>query len=492
MKRSLLYLLLALFFSFNITGCSLFGGGDDDTESATVAEEGEGDEYEKDEFESEGEEGEQAEGDETSEEGEEFAEGEEGDEEGEVDSGDEFADEPEAEDSFQDEEDEEYPDDEFDDGEEVADADSPDEDDFQAEDGTTGGDDDAVFVDEGSGEDIPDEPMSQNEEEDLFAKEDSSDSGSFYEPSGGDNFADEAPKYVPVKKMKAAAFRRAGSNVNRLYVARSGDDMSSIARKIYGSDRSSDLYKWNGHFQGKSLKVGDKVYYSSSRAPNDPTMKTYYEDVGIAPQYYTGRKGDNIRTVSEKLLGSSRSWMEVYATNEVDSKWALPAGTQLRYWPSGAKASMTQAQTPAPAPEPEPEMEEVEEEVASMEEEVTDVAEVEPEEVEEIADLDDPSDLADSPELDEADEFTPPPAAGSVAPPPPPQSGKGVAPPPPPSSPLGPKKAFGNKGKATAGAKDDSMIMGAIGGLFILASIILLIFIRRNRAKRVNFSQTQI
>ena len=54
MKNSILLIVLALFFSMNITGCSLFSSGEEEAETATVAESGDaaaGEEFASDEFE---------------------------------------------------------------------------------------------------------------------------------------------------------------------------------------------------------------------------------------------------------------------------------------------------------------------------------------------------------------------------------------------------------------------------------------------------------
>lgn len=515
MRNTILLITLALFFSFNLSGCSLFSGGDDEGETATVAEESADsgdDEFASDDFES-GSDKESDDGDSSSEEqvasnddddweDDDFADSDDSDEPSEL-----AAQDVEVEDDFGDEELDDYPDDDYSKGTTTAAAvsdDFIDDNDFASE--------DSVSVDEGGG--IPDVAMSQNQEEDLFGgdTEPVVDTPA-YSGTGfsSDDYMDpvtDVPKFVPVKKMKPAAYNRAGSNINRLYVVRSGDNMASIANKIYGSDRSDDLYKWNSHFQGKSINVGDKIYYSSPNNPNDSTMMTYYEDVGMSPQYYTSQGGDNIRKISKNLLGHSRSWMEVYATNEnVDSKGRLPAGLQIRYWPDGAAPQQTMAQNdsipePEPAPMPDPEPVAEPQEVAMEEPDMMEPeAAAEPEEVNldeptEVAQLDDPQPFEDG--KDEPD-FTPPPAAGSVAPPPPPQP---VAPPPPPSpakpmadfkKPAPPKMPVAGGGdNPLAAMGDDSTIMAALGGLLILAAIIMLIFIRRSRSKRVNFSQTQV
>lgn len=311
--------------------------------------------------------------------------------------------------------------------------------------------------------------------------------------------------------------------MNRLYVVRPGDDIDSIAQKIYGdSSRSEDLYSYNPHFRGKSVKVGDKIYYESPVNPTDQRMITFYEDNNVTPQYYTSDEGDNIRKVSESLLGHERSWMEIWATNEdVQSKWTLPAGVRLRYWPEGASVPTTVAMNepvnnspvemdePAPAPMPEPTTEP--EPMPSDEPPApSDMAMNEPDmpdlnnddmgmdESDEIAKLDDPQAFDDG---SGAEDFDPPPVAGSTGTPPPP---KPVAPPPPP--PPAPKADFnkpappknvdinppGSSDDPLAAFSDDSTIMAGIGALLILAAVIVLIFIRRNRAKRVNFSQTQV
>ena len=511
MVRALMYLFLGLFLALNMSACSIFGSDDEEQDTATVSEEKkEGDEYSYDDFEEGDSESADSEDESDDDSGEEDFDEEVGEEVLEVGAVEEGAEPVDiaTEDSFADENAvDDYPDDDYSIGggesegaENVAALEpTPGEDEFS--------DGESLVADEGESDQvIPEEPLESNEDDDLFARDEEPAPAPEPEPEPQQSFADtsglegddrfiDVPSFVPVKKMKAAAYTRAGSNINRLYVTRPGDDMGSIAGKIYGSDRSEDLYKWNSHFRGKDLKVGDKVYYSSPNNPNDQSMKTFYEDNNISPQYFTAQKDGNFRKVAQKLLGHERSWMEVYATNDsIDDKWSLPAGTQLRYWPDGAAATVAQASPPPPAPEPEPEPEPVAVSEPEPEEpaEVEEIAEVEEvEEIpEEVANIDEPSDM----ESDE--DFAPPPAAGSVKPVPPPPPNP-VAPPPPPPPP--PPSPLANKlnnvkksGGSSLGAQDDSMIMGALGGLLILAAIILLVFLRRGRSKRVNFSQTQV
>lgn len=528
MKKSFLLIVLTLFFSMHITGCSLFSSGDDKAETATVSESGElaaeGGEFASDEFETgdaaAGDSFESADFDATA-----MAKDEGG---GEID--DLVGEDVEVEDSFSDQ----YPDDEFGDtalGTDVATGASDDfsedyidDNSFSTDVGGTevGGaavaENDSLFVDEGGG--IPAEPMTTNQEEDLFGQDsmepvvdtptfaDSSyDSGAVYDVPTGDSSVGDTSNLVPVKKMKPAAYKRAGANINRLYVVRSGDNMDSIAEKIYGSAGAAEkLYKYNPYHRGRTLDVGDKVYYESAINPNDQSMMTYYEDNNISPTYYTSQEGDNIRRVAKNLLGHNRSWMEIYATNSnIESKGRLPAGLQIRYWPEGVSAAPMVAQnTPPPANEAiveeVVETEVVEPEPIAMEEPTAEIPDMEQpaaamQEPAEIANINEPDSLGDQ----NMDDQNPPPAMGQVGGTPPPT--QPVAPPPPPPAPTNnmakpaPPKVIGGddmNSDPLAAMGDDNMIMGALGGLLILAAIIMLIFIRRSRAKRVNFSQTQV
>lgn len=157
-----------------------------------------------------------------------------------------------------------------------------------------------------------------------------------------------ARSWTPVKKMKEAPFYRGNQLANTLYVVREGDTMRSISQKIYGMDKSSDLLAINTTLS-RGIKVGDKVYYNSPRRINDESrMITFYEDVGMAPEFYVTSSGENIRSASKKLLGHSGSWKEVWATNpDIESKWDVAQGTTLKYWADASNIS-----TVASAPQP--------------------------------------------------------------------------------------------------------------------------------------------
>ncbi|MCY4513051.1 MAG: hypothetical protein OXB86_05125 [Bdellovibrionales bacterium] len=160
-------------------------------------------------------------------------------------------------------------------------------------------------------------------------------------------------KLISVKKIKTSPYRRSGFLVNAVYLARPGDTIESVSQKIYGQDRSGDLYSINPHFRSRPLKTGDKVYYPSLQRPNDSSqLLVYYEDVGLSPNYYSLERGQNIRSIARNLLGSPDSWKEIWATNfEIQSKGSAEKTVQLRYWDGSGTPPPPQPQEVAQMPE---------------------------------------------------------------------------------------------------------------------------------------------
>ncbi len=127
----------------------------------------------------------------------------------------------------------------------------------------------------------------------------------------------EAPRpVIPLQKAATAPYKSGKQNINTIYIAREGDTTKSVAQKIFGENKSAELKKINPTLARRPMKVGDKVYYSSPKRPDDETtMMTYYEDMGMAPEVYMSQPGDNIRTVSQNLLGHNDSWKEIWSLN---------------------------------------------------------------------------------------------------------------------------------------------------------------------------------
>lgn len=222
------------------------------------------------------------------------------------------------------------------------------------------------------GEDDEEGGMDEGDSQDIVGYEETDDmtgTDSYY--AGSESQPQQQPrksqqqqptrKLISVKKIKSAPYRRSGFLVNAVYLARPGDSIESVSQKIYGQDRTEDLYTINSHFRSRSLKTGDKVYYSSPQRPNDSSqLLIYYEDMGQTPSYHLLEEGQNIRAVARRLLGSSHSWKEVWAINpEIQSKGAAERTVQLRYWTGMESQQVAQADETfpeePPAPEPPPE-----------------------------------------------------------------------------------------------------------------------------------------
>jgi hypothetical protein len=280
-------------------------------------------------------------------------------------------------------------------------------------------------------------------------------------PPSSDETQEAVPEEPPapkasLKKIKDAPFTSNGRILNTVYVARKGDTLKSVSQKLFGTNKSKEL-KADNTFLSRGVKPGDKIYYNSPRRPDDSsTMMTYFEDKGIPAQSYTAQEGDNLRTVSNNLLGFSEAWKELWVTNPLlDSKGDLVAGTELRYWPKGADAEM--AAPPAELPP-----------MAQAPQEMPPPAlEVPPPPPMETAQLPPPP-----PEM---------PAAGTMDLPPPP---------PPPMASTNKKK----EGSSPFMIEDEQTTMAiGIGIITFLTAILLTsLILKKGRARKMKLGQTQV
>lgn len=354
------------------------------------------------------------------------------------------------------------------------------------------------------------EPSADPLAADPLAAEPMTESPTFETPSedlgymGGDTLLGDSgsmeeaeQSWVPVKKIADQPFEKNGVLVNAVYLVREGDTLASISRKIYGADRTDDLLKVNPTFRNTTLDVGEKVYYNSPNRPEDNTsLKTFYEDMGLAPEIYITAEGDNIREVAKNLLGHPAGWKEIWATNpNIESKGAVDAGIQLKYWMNGEVAAPSMAASEPPpsdtmnepeppsAPEPPPMPDMAANEPPSMPEE----PESPPQEEMESPDM-----AANGAMGDSSMESLPPP------PPPPPPAQARIEPPPPPPPPSMARKRDQPEPSTVGGisAQDEQTLALGIGAGLLLAAIILFIIIRKKRARRqIDFNtatQTQI
>ena len=312
--------------------------------------------------------------------------------------------------------------------------------------------------------------------------------------------------FFPVTKIRTAPFAAGDTNLNRVYIGRTGDSAKSIAKRIYGSDtRAKDLRKWNPSLSN-GVTVGEKVYYQSPANPADTNMLTYYEDVGIAPQVYVTKSGDNIRTVSKDLLGHRDSWKEVWSTNlDVESKANVPEGLNLRYWPDQPVQTPVVAATP---PQEIPPLTQTDPTLAPVEQppvtggnfqpvDTLPVAQASPAPV---APTTPPNDPFAAPSPDPMLAATTPPASAPPTDPtanPPPTDPTQVAatdPTPDPNVPAttDPAQAPPAEAPAVAQAEGgaDSMMLIGMAGIVILAGAAVFLILKKRKPKSVDLTQT--
>lgn len=292
--------------------------------------------------------------------------------------------------------------------------------------------------------------------------------------------------FAPLQKIKEAPFEQGGTMLNRVYLTRPNDTVKSISEKIYGkADHAKDLRKWNPGLKA-APRVGTKVYYSSPQNPQDTSrMLTFYEDVGVPPQVYMTKDGDNIRAVSKELLGHPDSWKEVWSTNPaVESKGVVAAGLELKYWPDGvATPPGGPANTMAGA---EPPMD----------------PNGQPQDPNAMAnnmppDVNPPGMGTTAPpggDMPPPDPFAaaqqPPPPAPDTAPPPlsvpqpPPMADNKV----PEPDPIRKKAPAAEAGPADA---DTTLLLG-VGGVALILLVGVFVIMRKNRSRRIDLSQTQV
>lgn len=143
-----------------------------------------------------------------------------------------------------------------------------------------------------------------------------------------------------------------GGWINTVYVARPKEKLKAISLKIYGADKSEELKKIaeNSYLKNRAVKAGDKIYYVSPHRPEDSTKTIlYYEDMGMVPETYVAKKGDNLKKVSKELLGYNNAWIELWTSNTVESRASLKEGETLRYWKSQEAATAAVADATAGA-----------------------------------------------------------------------------------------------------------------------------------------------
>lgn len=276
---------------------------------------------------------------------------------------------------------------------------------------------------------------------------------------------------APLQKIATEPWKVGKTWFNAVYFARPGDSLASISQMIYGADKTKEIKKGNPLFNSRDVRPGDKVYYNSPNRPSDSaTLLTYYEDNGMAPEVYVAKPGDNIRKIAKNLLGYEGAWKEVWASNSVDSKGALPEGTELRFWKGGAVAAVG---TPSPPAEP------------PMQPELAAAPAMPPPEIP-APPMNEPMPPPSQAQMD----IPPPPPMqepmADIPPPPPPDMPAAEQmPPPPPVQAMNPPPSEGEpieEGMEGESGQDMTMALGVVG--LAAAGLAVLIVMRKKRKQK--------
>ena len=274
--------------------------------------------------------------------------------------------------------------------------------------------------------------------------------------------------------------------VNTVYVARPGEKLKEVSQKILGSDKSKELKKIaeNSYLKSHSLKAGDKVYYVSPNRPDDSSKTLfYYEDMGMVPETYVAKKGDNLKKVAKELLGYDRAWVELWTANPIESKTKLAEGDTIKYWRSASSIApatnvaqtngaaklidSTQASGGIAANMPPP-----------------------PSEPAQVASTNaPPPDMNALPPPPAGNELPPPPTEANALPPPPPPPDVAPPPPPPPIDAAAPeapgvkKNVHAEEEVASTSILQDNDTMMSLGAVGVLVAALAFVLIRRKKKK---------
>ena len=141
-------------------------------------------------------------------------------------------------------------------------------------------------------------------------------------------------KWIPLKKIPIKPWKQSGRWINAVYIARPADNLNQISMLLFSQDKTEELKEANPFLKRRDLKVGDKVYYNSPNRPQDgQNFYHYYQDNNKIAQTYDLNTGDNIRTISQRLLGHKDSWKEIWTTNpQVESKGMIQEPITIQYW----------------------------------------------------------------------------------------------------------------------------------------------------------------
>jgi nucleoid-associated protein YgaU len=151
-----------------------------------------------------------------------------------------------------------------------------------------------------------------------------------------------APQSTPAPKPIQLASERPASGSSE-YVVQKGDNLMLIAARTLGSkNRWTEIRDLNHGVEARSLRVGTKLVLPASasvtKSVAQPKAQEPMKKAAVAPaskgskassETYVVRKGDTLKSISERLLGSSARWKDLAAANPRLDPNHISVGTTL-------------------------------------------------------------------------------------------------------------------------------------------------------------------
>jgi len=136
-------------------------------------------------------------------------------------------------------------------------------------------------------------------------------------------------KYSKIVASKPVYTPNSRSGHNRYYYVRSCDKTPEvIAQTIFGDpSRVNELGR--NIASVSSIKPGKRITYKSIIDPNDPQMKSFYDENPGVIKKYRVKPGENLASIAYKVYGDSRSWKEIALLNNLNNPDMLEVGQDL-------------------------------------------------------------------------------------------------------------------------------------------------------------------
>ena len=154
------------------------------------------------------------------------------------------------------------------------------------------------------------------------------------------------PMSTPAPKPMHVASERAAAGSSE-YVVQKGDNLMLIAARTLGSkNRWTEIRDLNHGVEARSLRVATKLVLPASanvsKSAAAPKAQEPAKKPAVAPaskgskassgsgDTYVVRKGDTLKSISERLLGSSARWKDLAASNPKLDPNHISVGTTLQ------------------------------------------------------------------------------------------------------------------------------------------------------------------